>query len=319
MNGRMWRWGAAALIAAVLPATACATEVHNEAQSSSQQVRKVVPEVASSSAPVEGERTVDNRTIVAADLQRSYTVSIPPAAAQGARVPLIFVFHGFRGDAALMRAATGFDRANAVVVYMNGRGQPDGKDRAWAPAPYAQTTGAQDLAFFDAVRAELMGELAIDPASVFATGLSNGGGFAAFVGCHRAHAVAAVATVSAAFYDRVFEGCSPIPVKTLDIHGTNDTIINYNGGMRHNTRYESLEQVIGDTARRNHCGPDPVFNEVTPTLTRQSYRGCDAPVTHYRIFNGAHVWPGASHDTTQTVAPDFATNTVLDFFGVEHR
>lgn len=306
---RFRRLVAAALMAAVLPTVACTVEERIEAQGP----LKIVPEMSSSSLQVQGEPTVEKRTIGAAGLARSYTVSIPPAAQRGARVPLIFVFHGYKGDGAMMRSATGFDRADAVVVYM------DGKDRAWAPAPYATTTGEQDLAFFDEVRAELSNEFDIDPAGVFAAGLSNGGGFAAYVGCHRPQAVTAVATVSAAYYERVLQGCSPIPVKTIDFHGTSDDVINYNGGLRHNTRYESSEQVVAETARRNHCFAAPVSTDVSPTVTVRTYQQCDAPLAHYRIDGGGHVWPGAGHDTSRTVQPDFATTTILDFFGVSYR
>lgn len=268
----------------------------------------VVEEVTPWSAP-----TSERRTIQAAGMKRNYLVSLPAGATERERLPVIFVFHGYREDIETARRSSQLDRADAIVAYMAGVGN------AWAPAPYAKTTGAQDLAFVDAVLAELSWQYSVDRARVFATGMSNGGGFAAYIGCQRPQEFTGVATVSAAFYERVSEGCSAIPMKHIDFHGTNDTIISYEGGERHDSVYESTQDMLEETATRNHCAGRMEEIEVAPAITEYTWADCDAATLHYRIEGGPHTWPGCPGDKSRTAPAGFATRTLLDFFGVGYN
>lgn len=195
-------------------------------------------------------------------------MSIPPEIEKRSGIPLIFAFHGFEGSAKTMEQFTDFDAAEAVVVYA------DGVNKAWAPAPYAETTGEQDLAFYDQVREKMIAEFPVHPHKVFVTGLSNGGGFAAFIGCNRAHQIAGVATVSAAFYEGVFDDCTPIPVKHIDFHGTDDSVMKYGGGERHGRRYMAMEDVLKYAAKRNHCNRSP--SSANPRAPVWNRTGCTA-------------------------------------------
>ena len=250
------------------------------------------------------------RTIKVGQRDRSFLLSLPAGARERSRLPLIFAFHGYREDAASMRKYSQLDGADAIVVYM------DGVDRAWAPAPYARTTGGDDLAFVDAVREQVTGEFSVDKARVFATGLSNGGGFASYVGCQRPQDFTAVASVSAAFYQRVSQGCSSIPIKHVDFHGTNDSVMSYFGGQRHDTAYESVEAMLAEAAERNHCDAEYVEKPLSDTVTELRWDGCDAPLVHYRVDGGPHIWQGGTVDSSRTTSAGFATRTLLAFFGV---
>lgn len=306
------RVAAAAVACAVLPFIA-SCDAQSRTQASLPTPVRTVPDASAVQARVEGAPTTQRRTITAGGLQRSYLLTVPPGASGARRLPLIFVFHGYNEDAESIHRYSHLDRADALVVYM------DGRDKAWAPAPYASTTGEQDLAFVDAVRAQLDGEFGVDRARVFAAGLSNGGGFAAYVGCQRAQDFTAIATVSAAFYERVSEGCSQIPLKHIDFHGTNDTVIGYNGGTRHQTVYDSVDTMLDEAAERNHCFPAAVTSNPSANLTERRWQQCDAALVHYRVSGGQHVWPGGGNDPTRTVTEDFATRRILEFFGVSYR
>nr|VDG63692.1 Poly(3-hydroxybutyrate) depolymerase [Streptococcus thermophilus] len=262
----------------------------------------------------EGDPFTETRKIEAGGLDRKFIVTVPPDVEERIDLPLIFAFHGYKNNAEAMRKFTQLDRAHAVVVYMDGVGD------AWAPAPYAKTTGEQDLAYFDAVRQQMLDEFPIDPARVFVTGLSNGGGFAAYTACHRSHQITGIATVSAAFYDKVFEDCSPTPVKQIDMHGTKDGIIEYEGGVRHNEAYMDIEDVMANASRRNHCEPEPVRAEIRRPGEEFVWEGCDAQLRHYRLDGGGHVWPGSKQDNSYATQPydGFGTEMILDFFGVHY-
>ena len=191
-----------------------------------------------------------------------------------------------------------------------------GVDNAWAPAPYAATSGEQDLAFVDAALHQLTLDFSVDRARVFAAGFSNGGGFAAYLGCQRPQEFTAVATVAGAFYEKVSEGCSMIPMKHIDFHGTADPVIAYAGGSRHNHVYDSTEELMSDAAERNRCDPQPVERIVSNDVVEQRWVGCDAGLVHYRIVGGGHSWPGEAKHSSPSVPSGFATRTLLEFFGI---
>ncbi|WIM68798.1 alpha/beta hydrolase-fold protein [Corynebacterium breve] len=280
------------------------------AESTDDEALVTTEEDVSSSFP-ESETT--KHAVEAGGLRRTYYVTAPKDASEGTKYPLIYAFHGMAEPAKRLQHYSRLDMAHAIVVYL------DGQDQAWAPAPYATTTGEQDLAFVDAVRAELDQEYVIDNARVFATGLSNGGGFAAYLGCQRPQQFTAIATVAAAYYWKVSDECSSIPMKTLDIHGTADNVIEYEGGIRHDTAYESVPQMLDENAVRNHCSEEVSLSQVGTEGVRYKWHDCDAPLEHIRIGNGQHNWPGGAFDNTPGVVKDRTTHEILDFFGISYR
>ena len=276
---------------------------------------EVREELAEAEAEFTGEPTTHERTITVAGREREYLVTTPPDVDDRYNLPLLFVFHGYKMSPQTIRKLTDFDDANAVVVYMKG------VDTAWAPAPYAKTTGDEDLEFFDSVRQEMLDTYPVSPARVFAAGHSNGGGFAAFTACKRAHQLTGIATVSAAFYDKVYEGCAPIPTKQIDFHGTNDKVINYDGGTRHGAHYMPNEQVMAEAAKRNYCAPDPEVEPIIRPGEEFIWRHCDAELRHYRLDGSGHIWPGNDSDNGpgENTTDNFASKEILEFFGISGR
>lgn len=289
-----------------------AMETDGVVEEVAQEVRE---ELIEPEPEYEGDPWTERRTIEAGGLDREYVLTVPPGVEMRDGLPLIIAFHGYKNSADFLRKLTQFDQANAVVAYMEGRGD------AWAPAPYAQTTGEQDLAFFDAVRQSLIDEYPINPAKVFVAGMSNGGGFAAYTACHRSHQVTGIATVSAAFYDTVFEDCSPTPVKQIDFHGTQDGTMEYEGGIRHSEPYMPVMEVMNAAAERNYCEVEPAENAIRRPGGEYVWNDCDAALEHYRLDGEGHVWPGSKQDVDREGQPadGFASEAILDFFKISYR
>ena len=234
--------------------------------------------------------TVDGR-------ERSYRVSTPEGFHRGRQWPVVYVFHGWGETAAAMEETTGLDEARAIVVY------PDGVDKAWAPAPYAKTTGEEDLGFVRQLVETVEKSYPVDRSRVFATGFSNGGGFAAYLSCQLPATFHAVAPVGAAYYEATHAGCADEPVARLDIHGTHDTVIGYYGGTRHGARYEPVQDVLDGVAERNGCERSRITRS-GQTVLAQHWQGCVLPLVHLRVGGGDHTWPA------------LATTEVRSFFGV---
>jgi polyhydroxybutyrate depolymerase len=165
-------------------------------------------------------------TISAGGLDRSYRVYRP--AGLPASAPLVIMLHGGFGSAEQAERAYGWDQladsAKFVVAY------PDGVVRAWntgggccgRPA----RDGVDDVGFITAVVGDISHHVGIDPARVYATGISNGGMMAYALACNTA-VFAAFGPDSAT---QLGPCPSPRPVSVLHIHGTADRLIPYNGG-----------------------------------------------------------------------------------------
>lgn len=244
---------------------------------------------------------------------RSFLAHLPKDYDSEKKWPLLFAFHGYGQDDESMLTGTSFDESGAISVF------PLGKDKAWAPAPYAKTTGREDLKFVDDMIDALRATYNVDDEAIYAAGMSNGGGFTAYLGCQRPDVFAGIASVSAAYYDAIHEGCSNDALPRLDIHGTDDPIISYFGGTRHDTPYRSVTDVLNDDARRNGCGDKVDTTRISTTAFRQNWVGCDEPLVHIRIGGGSHTWPGGETDKTAEDGKHFATDKVLDFFHIAGR
>ena len=237
-----------------------------------------------------GTLTVDGR-------ERNYRLSTPEGFYRGRQWPVIFAFHGWDETAAALEETTGLNGTPAIVIY------PDGVDRAWAPAPYAKTSGEEDLAFVRALLDDVVSTFPVDRDRIFATGFSNGGGFAAYLSCRMPDTFQAVAPVGAAYYETIHADCAGRPVARLDIHGTHDEVISYHGGNRHDTDYEPVAEVLEGVARRNGCEGTAITRS-SQEVIEQHWLDCRLPVVHLRVGGGAHDWP------------DIATTEVRAFFGV---
>lgn len=244
---------------------------------------------------------------------REFLVHLPADYDSSKDWPLLFAFHGYGQDNESMRTGTSFDDAEAISVY------PLGKEKAWAPAPYAKTTGREDLKFVDDMIDALRATYSVDDDAIYAAGMSNGGGFTAYLGCQRPDVFAGIASVSAAYYDAIHKGCSDKPLSRLDIHGTDDPIISYFGGTRHDTPYNSVPDVLSEDARRNQCDNAVDTTRISTTAFRQSWVGCEKPLVHIRIGGGSHTWPGGSTDKKSEDGRHFATDRILDFFHIPGR
>jgi polyhydroxybutyrate depolymerase len=129
----------------------------------------------------------------------------------------------------------------------------------------------------------LLVEFQIDPTRVYATGFSNGGFFAHRVGWELSDKLAAIAPVAgtmdvnraANFYPRG-------PVSVLDIHGTLDEIVKYEGGLVGTTGAKAISapEVVAMWAKADGCNPVPVV-EFNP----DNFPG-DRARTRHEIYTG---------------------------------
>lgn len=221
-----------------------------------------------------------------------------PAALTGP-APLVVMLHGGYGNASQAESDYGWDAeadsGHFLVAY------PDGVDRAWnagggccgTPA----TSGVDDVAFIGAVVAVVRGEASVDPARIYATGISNGGMLAYRLACDT-RLFAAIGPDSA-----TLQGPCPAPAaaSVIAIHGTADRFIPYGGGSGDGPGHvdgPAVPAVIADWRAVDHCSvpaETTVPSETTAGVITTSLATCPdgRAVELITIAGAGHQWPGS--------------------------
>ncbi|MES1240424.1 MAG: PHB depolymerase family esterase [Acidobacteriota bacterium] len=240
-----------------------------------------------------------NRTsgaMVLSGQRREYLLYVPSSYDRSQPAPLVISLHGGGGWPAHQRDTSGWNRLaesqGFLVVYPAGSGAP----RAWS---VDHGTGLQDdVRFISELIDTLEAAYNIDPARIYANGLSNGAGMAFVLSCTLSDRIAAVGMVAAA-YSLPWSWCTdPRPVPMITFHGTSDALTPYHGGRSpvfpDSLVLPDIPTWTSNWARRNQCGPNPVESVVAADVTRLEYPSCadDAAVVLYTVQGGGHTWPG---------------------------
>ncbi len=253
----------------------------------------------SSAAPAGFSQGSTVHTISAGGLDRSYRLYVP--ADLPASAPLVVMLHGGFGSAEQAERAYGWDQladaAKFVVAY------PDGVGRAWnvhgccgRPA----RDGIDDVGFITAAVGDISHNLGIDPARVYATGISNGGMMAYTLACTTG-AFAAIGPDSATQLDAC---AAPHPTSVMHIHGTADRLIRYDGGPGVGVaRIDGPAVPDLNSFWRNvdQCAA-PTITTTGPLITSTADCAGGRSVALITVDGGGHEWP------------PFATQTLWQFF-----
>ncbi|GIE81705.1 hydrolase [Actinoplanes philippinensis] len=245
--------------------------------------------------------TPATRTILSGGLTRTYLLHVPPGYRRWTATPVVLSFHGRTRTSEYQQELTRMNELDAIVAYPQGTIGTDGEP-SFQGAPYS--SGADDVLFTSDLLDQLQRQLCVDPARIYVSGKSNGGGFAGVLACRLSGRIAASAQVSGAFYPQggACEPRRPIPV--LEIHGSADTTIPYDGSTA--KILPSIPDWLAGWAARNRCAAGPVISTPVATVTRSVWRRCAAAVEHYRIDGLGHDWPST------TANPDSDVPSVLD-------
>ncbi len=224
---------------------------------------------------------------------REYLLYVPSSYQPSLPTALVISIHGFAEwpahQAEISRWNDLADQNGFIVVYPAGTGFPP---RWSASGPGWQT----DVKFISDLIDHLAGQYAIDPARIYANGLSNGGGMSFLLSCKLADRIAAAGGVSGA-YLLSWKECDPAyPVPFIAFHGTGDPIVPYEGGSSSSFRqpFPSIQDWVRTLASHNGCAGTPAVKTVSAEVSGLSYTLCQrgADVTFYTIRGGGHAWPG---------------------------
>jgi polyhydroxybutyrate depolymerase len=241
-----------------------------------------------------------------------------PSSYDGAPMPLVILLHGYSASGAIQESY--FDvlpiaeELGFLYAYPDGTTDPAG-ERFWNATDACcdfYASGVDDSTYLRAVVEEIRAELAVDPKRIHVLGHSNGGFMSYRMACDHADLVASVASLAGATYLDA-TACAPSePVAALQIHGTADATILYDGGLLVGTPYPGAAATAEAWADDGGCTPTTewladrdlevgIAGAETTTLSWSD--GCDPG-------GGAELWTiqGGAH--VPALAPDFARQVV---------
>ena len=237
--------------------------------------------------PTPGGREI---TLTSSGVQRTALLHLPPAAA-GERLPLLVGLHG--AGAGFFERYSGFsvlaDAEGFAALYPNPIDEADGRT-FWNINDH-QPHGPDDVQFISDLLNYVESSVCVNTSRVYAAGVSNGGGMAASAVCALSDRFAAFASIAGGYES--LPRCQPTnPVSVLEIHGTEDGSVPYNGSR--STGAGAVRPWVAAWRLRDQCHGAPAVSRISPRVERYEWsnRAEGTAVEHIKIFGGNHQLPG---------------------------
>lgn len=259
-------------------------------------------------------------TINFEDTTRDFIVHLPPSYTTGSSLPLVFNLHGYTSNAGEQMIYSGMnttaDANNFIVVY------PNGLNEMWNSGfvPPYNGTFPNDVGFISKLIDTLHTLYNIDLNRVYSCGMSNGGFQSYRLACDLESRIAAIASVTGSMTSTMTSNCTlsrKVPV--LEIHGTADGTVPYNGTVG----IMPTEDVIDFWLGKNVCSTAPELGTFpnsnttdASTVSKALYRTCTegVQVWLYTVNGGGHTWPGSAIPFGVTNQDINASQEIWDFF-----
>ncbi len=224
---------------------------------------------------------------------RPFHLAVPDGYDASHPAPLLVLLHGYGASGLLQDLYFHMTREANMrgVLYATPDGTMDASGmRFWnasdACCDFAHT-GVDDVAYIDAIIADVSARYAVDPRRIYLLGHSNGAFMSHRMACDRAGEIAAiVALAGATFFDAT--RCAPSePVSILDVHGTADAVIAYDGGVNVGVRYPGETTTMARWAGYDRCA---ATTSLDPSIDLDTgLAGAETLVAHHDGCTGVAV------------------------------
>ncbi len=237
---------------------------------------------------------------------RPYDVFVPTGYDPAAPMPLVLLLHGYTGTGVSQEAYFEFETLadSRGFLYVHPDGTVDGRgEQFWNATDACCAFGSNppdDAAYLIAVIEQVSAEYSVNPKAIFIAGHSNGGFMSYRMACEHADTIAGIASLAGATFADTAD-CTPSePVSVLQVHGTSDRTIAFDGGAIAGNDYPGARQTVESWMTYNGC-------DATPTITAdaldldgsidgsesdaEAFGGCgqDSQVELWTIDAGGHI------------------------------
>ena len=234
-------------------------------------------------------------------MQREFVLYIPDSYTGEEAVPLVLNFHGYGatdvqqmwyGDFRAIADTAGFIIVHPQGTLLNGVTH-------WNVGGWTIGSTVDDVGFVSALLDSLAAQYNLDASRIYATGMSNGGFMSFLLACQLSDRIAAIASVAGSMTPEIYNACNPQrPVPIMQIHGTADPVVPYEGGVW----TEPLETTLAYWVEQNQCTTTPEMMSFPDldmtdgsTVEQALYGGGTqgVEVLHDKVEGGAHTWPSS--------------------------
>jgi polyhydroxybutyrate depolymerase len=259
-------------------------------------------------------------SILSGGIQRKFRLYKPNSYTGNVAVPLILNLHGYTSNALQQQLYGNFmpiaDTANFLIVHPEGTGAAN--QQFWNAG---LASSPNDINFLNTLIDSLKVQYNIDANCVYSCGMSNGGIMSYYMAALSNSKIAAIASVTGTMFNPWLNTIPGRIVPVMEIHGTNDATVPYNGNASNNMA--SIDTVLKRWRSHNACNSSSLVTNVpnintTDGATAINYKFYNsngkAYVEHYRVVSGAHTWPGAAFVVGVTCQDFNASLEIWRFF-----
>lgn len=251
-------------------------------------------------------------------------VYVPDAYSAEKPAPLVLLLHGYTSNSKqqerYMRFNTLVDEYGYILIAPNGTKENSDRNHQFWNATRAccnfHGSDVNDSEYIRNLIAEARDTYAVDPNRIYLIGHSNGGFMSHRLAYDYPDLIAGIASLAGAAPQKL-EGPTPKrPVAILQIHGTDDGTIDYEGGEIGDYRYPSAQETVELWADYNGLGKDSktVLDEkldivgradTAPETVVTQYG--DGSVQLWTIPDGKHI-PGVNDGFRRNIIEFFYAN-----------
>ncbi len=295
----------------------------NGTGASSAPVRYTVGSARWSIAPSTTQPTSTSTTVVST--ARAYSKFIPSSYSKDTSLPLVVLLHGYGATGALQESYMKFEsvaeKNRFILVYPDGTIDSSGR-RFWnaTDACCDFASAVADDVYLLSILKEMESNYSVDPKRIYFVGHSNGGFMSYRMACKYPDRIAAIASLAGASFFRATDCGAKSSVSVLQVHGTKDETILYEGGQILGTSYPSAVASATQWATFNQCTQNAVTRstklDLEPNIAGDetavtAWTNCQnsSEVELWTMENGAHI---------PTLRSTFATK-IWEFFAAHPK
>ena len=291
----------------------------NGTSASSSPVRYTVGSARWSIAP----STTTSTTVVST--VRAYSKFIPSSYSKGTSLPLVVLLHGYGATGAMQESYMKFESVaetnKFILVYPDGTVDSSGK-QFWnaTDACCDFFSAVADDVYLLSILKEMESNYSVDPKRIYFVGHSNGGFMSYRMACKYPDRIAAIASLAGASFFKAADCGAKSSVSVLQVHGTKDGTILYDGGQILGNSYPGAVASATQWATFNQCAQNAVTRSTKLDL-EPNIAGDETSVmawTNCQNSSEVELWTMESGAHIPTLRSTFASK-IWEFFAAHPK
>ncbi|GFE65057.1 alpha/beta hydrolase family esterase [Litoreibacter roseus] len=218
---------------------------------------------------------------------RMYRIAMPDGHDGVSEVGAIVFAHGYRGTAQGVMRNRSFRRMasdlGVALIAVDSKG--DGWSLPNSPA-LSSASGAEEVKYFDQMKADAAARFAIDPDQIMVTGFSAGGMMVWTLACERGDDYAGFAPIAGTFWAPIPQSCDAPAANVVHIHGDADRTVPLAGRPVAETHQGDVLETLN--MYRSFGGFGEASAEKTDNMACEMSANEAGKILNFCLFEGGH-------------------------------